>query len=133
MGSHITVTRLTSQQHEGIRHSPASSPSPPPTLCSSLRTLKPPMLLFTEWPDKCAHLRCLKTSSLGQDLPRPPEGGSRRRRTWTLQLMPHMAPRLLVALRAKPTEAPARARDMRCSPPGDIITLSPSTLENTTK
>merc|ERR1712179_725293 len=58
---------------------------------------------------------------------------SRRRRTWKLQLMPHMAPRLLVALRSKPTEAPARARDMRCSPPGDITTLSPSTLENTTK
>merc|ERR1711894_778276 len=56
-----------------------------------------------------------------------------RRRTWKLQLMPHMAPRLLVALRSKPTEAPARARDMRCSPPGDITTLSPSTLENTTK
>merc|ERR1712027_98274 len=58
---------------------------------------------------------------------------SRRRRTWRLQLMPHMAPRLLAASRSRPTEAPARARDMRCSPPGDITTLSPSTLENTTK
>merc|ERR1712172_423408 len=48
-------------------------------------------------------------------------------------LMPHMAPRLLVALRSRPTEAPARARDMRCLPPGDITTPSHSTLENTTK
>merc|ERR1712147_5555 len=56
-----------------------------------------------------------------------------RRRTWRLQLMPHMAPRLLVALRSRPTEAPARARDMRCLPPGDITTPSHSTLENTTK
>merc|ERR1711911_53641 len=118
MGSHITVTRLTSQQHEGIRHSPASSPSPPPTPCSSLMTLMPPMLLSTECPDKWPLNWLMISIFLGQDLPMPPGGGSRRRRTWTLQLMPHMAPRLLVALRSKPTEAPARARDMSVRPLG---------------
>merc|ERR1712227_259226 len=53
MGSHVTVTQLTSHQHEGLRRSPASSPSPPPTPCSSSRTgPRLPMSLSTEWPDR---------------------------------------------------------------------------------
>merc|ERR1712227_575573 len=133
MGSHVTVTQLTSHQHEGLRRSPASSPSPPPTPCSSSRTgPRLPMSPSSEWPDR-PPCRWRMTLSDLQDLLRPPGGGSRRRRTWRLQLMPHMAPRLLVALRSRPTEAPVRARDMRCLPLGDITTPSHSTLENTTK
>merc|ERR1711911_270559 len=131
MGSHITVTRLTSQQHEGIRHSPASSPSPPPTPCSSLMTLMPPMLLSTECPDKWPLNWLMISLFLGQDLPMPPGGGSRRRRTWTLQLMPHMAPRPWVALRSRFTAAPAR--ETMTSHHGATTTPSPLTLPSIIK
>merc|ERR1711936_799156 len=68
---------------------------------------------------------------LGQDLPRPPGGGSRRRRTWTLQLMPHMAPRPWVALRSRFTAAPAR--ETMTSHHGVTTTPSPLTLPSIIK
>merc|ERR1719323_2945056 len=66
-----------------------------------------------------------------QDLPRPPGGGSRRRRTWALQLMPHMKPRPWVALRSRFTAVPAR--ETMTSHHGATTTPSPLTLLSTIK
>merc|ERR1712227_877523 len=132
MGSHVTVTQLTSHQHEGLRRSPASSPSPPPTPCSSSRTgPRLPMSPSTEWPDRPPCRWRMTFRSDHQDLPRPPGGGSRRRRTWRLQLMPHMAPRPWVALRSRFTAVPAR--ETMTSHHGATTTPSPLTLLSTIK